>query len=134
MLYKKRKKKEKKVLDIDKCSRIIMQKMHSHTHTHTHTHTHAHAHTHTHTHTVQTDDTEGQCSFNEIFREEKCLELTFEGRESSRVPDVLEEIVPDVVAKVWESAKAIDFAVEALDFEHACVWQRAERAGRTVKV
>ena len=54
--------------------------------------------------------------------------------ESSRVPDVLEEIVPDVVAKVWESAKAIDFAVEALDFEHACVWQRAERAGRTVKV
>ena len=52
----------------------IMQKMHTHTHTHTHT--------------VQTDGNEGQC-----------LELTFEGRESSRAPDVLEEIVPDVRAK-----------------------------------
>ena len=32
---------------IDKCSSIIMHKMHTHTHTHTHMHTH--------THTVQTD-------------------------------------------------------------------------------
>ena len=47
--------------------------------------------------------------------------MTFEGRESSRVPDVLVEIVPDMGAKVCESAKAMDFAVEALDFEHACV-------------
>ena len=36
---------------IDKCSRIIMQKMH----------------THTHTHTVQTDGSEGQCGLIEIF-------------------------------------------------------------------
>ena len=35
---------------IDKCSSIIMQKMH----------THACAHTHTHTHIVQTDGSEGQ--------------------------------------------------------------------------
>ena len=41
-----------------------------------------HTHTHTHTH------------------EKFCLELAFEGRESSRVPDVLGEIVPDVRAKV----------------------------------
>ena len=37
------------------------------------------------------------------------------------MPDVLGEIVPDVGAKVCKSAKAMDFAVEALDFEHACV-------------
>ena len=37
------------------------------------------------------------------------------------MPDVLGEIVPDVVAKVGESAKAMGFAVEAWDFEHACV-------------
>ena len=70
---------------IDKCSSIIMQKMHTytytnaHAHTHTrthahtharthvHTHTHIHTHTHTHTHTVQTDRSEGQCGLTEIF-------------------------------------------------------------------
>ena len=88
----------------------------------------------THTHTVQTDRNLGQHGLTEIFWEEKCLELAFEGRESSRVPDVLGEIVPGVGAKVWESAKAMGFAVEALDFEYARVWRRAERAGRTVKV
>ena len=31
------------------------------------------------------------------------------------------EIVPDVEAKMGESAKAMGFAVEALDFEHVCV-------------
>ena len=72
-----------------------------------------------HTHTVQPDGSEGQCGLTVIFWAEKCLELTFEGRESSRVPDVLGEIVPDVGAKVWGSAKAMGFAVEALDFEHA---------------
>ena len=42
---------------IDKCSSIIMQKMHTRAHTHTHARTHArtHAHTHTHTHTHCTD-------------------------------------------------------------------------------
>ena len=34
---------------------------------------------------------------------------------------VLAEIVPDVGTKGRESAKAMDFAVEALEFEHACV-------------
>ena len=55
--------KKKKNVYIDKCSSIIMQKMHTHTHTHARTHTrtrthaltHArartHARTHTHTHT-----------------------------------------------------------------------------------
>ena len=55
----------------------------------------AHTHTHTHIHTVQTGGSEGQCGLTEIFCEEKCLELIFEGSESSRVPDVLGEIVPD---------------------------------------
>ena len=71
-------------------------------------------------------------SWNILRRE--CLEFTFEGRESSRVSDVLGEIVLDMGAKVWESAKAMGFAVEALKFEHVCVWRRMERAGRTVKV
>ena len=47
--------------------------------------------------------------------------MAFEGRESSRVPAVFREIVPDVGAKVRESAKAMGFAVEVLEFEHACV-------------
>ena len=37
------------------------------------------------------------------------------------MPDVLGEIVPDVWAEVWESEKAMGFAVEALEFKHACV-------------
>ena len=43
---------KKKRVYINKCSRIIMQKMHMHTHVCMYTHTHAcmHAHTHTHTH------------------------------------------------------------------------------------
>ena len=36
---------------INKCSSIIMQKMHTHVHTHVHTHARMHACTHTHTHT-----------------------------------------------------------------------------------
>ena len=47
--------------------------------------------------------------------------MAFEGRESSKVPDVLGEIVPDMGAKVSESAKATGSAVEAMEFEHACV-------------
>ena len=50
------------------------------------------------------------------------------------MPDDLGEIVPDVGAKVWESAKAMDFVVEALNFDSACVWRRAKRTGRIVKV
>ena len=50
---------------IDKCSSIIMQKMH--TRTHICMHAHIHARTHTHTHTVQTDGSEGQCGLTEIF-------------------------------------------------------------------
>ena len=42
---------------------------------------------------------EGQYCLTEIFGEEKCPEVAFERRESSRVPDVLGEIVPDVGAK-----------------------------------
>ena len=65
-----------------------------------HTHARTHARAHTHTHIVQTDTGEGQCVLTEIFCKEKCLEFASEGRESSRVPDVLEEIVPDVGAEV----------------------------------
>ena len=46
-------------------------------------HAHTHTHTHTHTGTVQnnTNRSKGQCGLTEIFWEEKCLELAFEGRE-----------------------------------------------------
>ena len=72
-----------KYVYIDKCSSIIMQKMHNNTHTRTHAHTHTRAHARAHARTVQTDRSEGQCGLTEIFWEEKCLELAFEGRESS---------------------------------------------------
>ena len=49
------------------------------------------------------------------------LSLLLGGRESSRVPDVLGEIVPDVGTEVCECAKAMGFVVEALEFEHVCV-------------
>ena len=55
---------------------------------------------HTHTHIVQTHSGEGQCCLTEIFGEEKCTEFAFEDRESSRVPDVLGEIVPYVGTKL----------------------------------
>ena len=79
-----------------------------------------------------------------MFREEKCLEFVFEGltelyylrievkarmpfgqpvlgRESSRVPDVLGEVVPDVRTEIGERAKAMSFAVEVSEFVYACV-------------
>ena len=48
---------------------------------------------------------------------EKFIEFAFERRERSRLPDVFGELVPDVGAEVWESAKAMGFAAEALEFE-----------------
>ena len=44
-------------------------------------------------------------------REEKCLEFILEGRESSRVPDVLGEVVPDVWTEVGERVKVMSFTV-----------------------
>ena len=57
--------KKKRSIYINRCSCIIMQKIHTHTHTHTHTHARAH------THTVQTDGSEGQCGLTEIFWERR---------------------------------------------------------------
>ena len=66
----------------------------------------------THTHTLyKLIGMKRWCCLTEIFWEEKYLEFAFEGRESSTVPDVLEEIVPDVGTKVRENAKAMGFAV-----------------------
>ena len=46
------------------------------------------------------------------------------------MPDVLGKIATNVGAKVWESAKAMGFAVEALEIEHAYVHEeRREREG-----
>ena len=45
--------------------------------------------------------------------------LVFEGRDSSRVSDVLGEVVPDVRTEIGERAKAMSFAVETSEFEYA---------------
>ena len=47
--------------------------------------------------------------------------FVFEGRERIRVSDILGEVVPDVRAEVGKRAKARSFAVEASEFEYACV-------------
>ena len=57
----------------------------------------------------------------EVFRKEKGLEFVFQGRESSRVTDVFGDVAPDVRTEVGQKAKAMSFAVEALEFEHACL-------------
>ena len=57
----------------------------------------------------------------EVLKEEKCAESVFEGKESSRVSDVLREVVPDERTKAGERAKTMSFAFEASEFEHACV-------------
>ena len=50
-----------------------------------------------------------------MLREKKCLVFVFEGRESSRVSDVLGEVVPDVRTEIGERAKAMRFASEAFE-------------------
>ena len=53
------------------------------------------------------------------------------------MPDVLGKTVPNVEAELYlKKCERHGFCgcIEALEFErHACVWRRAERAGRTVK-
>ena len=84
------------------------------------THTHTDTRAHTHTHTNYTDSWgEGQCgSFSE---KRNAFSLFFEGRENSRVSNVLGEVVPDVRNEIGERTKAMSFAVEASEFEYACV-------------
>ena len=62
-----------------------MQKMH------TCMHAHASMRACTHPHPGHTQRGEGQCCLTEIFWEEECLEFAFEERESSKVPDVLQD-------------------------------------------
>ena len=59
---------------INKGSSITTCKMHTHARTRTHTHVHTHAHT-----VYRLVRVKDSC-LTEIFREEKCLELAFEGR------------------------------------------------------
>ena len=56
-----------------------------------------------------------------MLREEKCLEFVFEGREKISVCDILGEVVPDMRTEIGERAKDMSFAVEAVEFEYACV-------------
>ena len=65
-----------------------------------------------------------------MLREEKCLEFVFEGRERIRVSDTLGEVVPDMRTELGES-EAMSFAVEASEFEYACVLHLEGREERS---
>ena len=54
-------------------------------------------------------------------REKKCLEIVFEGRDSSKVCDVLGEVVPAVRTVLGERVNTMSFAFEMLKLEHVCV-------------
>ena len=56
-----------------------------------------------------------------MLRGEECLEFVFERRERIRVSDILGEVVPDMRTKTGERVKTVSFAVEASEFEYACV-------------
>ena len=88
--------------------------MHTPMHVCTRMHPHPHTPTHPpHTHTIRT--------VVEMLRKEKCLKFVFEGRESNRVSDVFEEVVPGVKTEVGVGAKAMNFAVLASEFQCAGV-------------
>ena len=108
---------------------------HTHTYTHKHIHTHTCTHIHVHTQTLTQRDCWGKGHYysTEMLWEEKCLDFVFEGRERSRLSDILGEVVPDVRTETGERVKAMSFAVEASEFACVCVWCRVERVGRAVK-
>ena len=84
--------------------------------------THAYTHIHVRAHKHRTDCWgEGQYYSVKMLREDKCLELIFERRESSRVSNVLGEVAPDMRTEIGKRAKAMSFAVEASWFEYVCV-------------
>ena len=56
-----------------------------------------------------------------MLREEKCLEFVFEGRKRIRVSDILEAVIPDMRIEIGDRAKAMKCAIEASEFEYACV-------------
>ena len=56
-----------------------------------------------------------------MFRKEICLEFVFEGRERIRVPGIFGGVVPDIRTETGERAKAMSSAVDAWEFEYACV-------------
>ena len=103
-------------VDINKGLNITMCKMHPHTHACTHTHTHTHTHT-----LYRPIRGEGQCCSAETFGEEKCLAPVPEERESSRVPHVQGETIPDTGAEARKSTKATGPTGEAPESEHVCI-------------
>ena len=54
--------------------------------------------------------------------EKKCLEFVFEGRKSSRVSNVLGEVVPHVRTETGGRGKAMSSAARVSEFEYTCVW------------
>ena len=44
-----------------------------------------------------------------MFREEKCPEFVFDGRERIRVSDILGEAVPDMRTKIGEMSESHEF-------------------------
>ena len=87
---------------------------------HTHTHTHMRACMRTPPQTVQTDMGGGQCCLAEIFWAEECLEFAFEGREISSAW-CLGGDCSRCRSQSVRKCQSHGFAVEALEFEHACL-------------
>ena len=90
-----------------------------------HTHTHTDTRAHTHTHTNYTDSWgEGQCgSFSE---KRNAFSLFFEGRENSRVFNVLGEVVPDVRTEAGQRAKAMGLRLKRRSLS-MCVFDEERR-------
>ena len=55
-------------------------------------------------------------------KEETVVKCVYEGRDSSKVCDVLGEVVPAVRTVLEERVNAMSFTFEMLKFEHVCVW------------
>ncbi len=60
-------------------------------------------------------------NWNNYSEKKNVLSLLLKKERVAERLSILGEIVPTVRAEVWESAKAMGFVVEALEFEHACV-------------
>ena len=95
------------------------------THTHAHPHTNMHAHTHTHkcaqTNTIQT--VEAKAINTQLKCSEKRNVLSWFLKEGTELKCLTSwgEVVQNIRTEIGDRAKAMSSAVEASEFEYACV-------------
>ena len=83
-----------------------------------HTYTHVRARAQAHKNTIQTVWMKDSITQLKCSEKRNLLSLFLKER---RVSDVFGEVVPDVRTETGERTKAVSYAVEALEFEYACV-------------